>query len=121
MVLKTEHAMVGIIIALLVGTVSGYIYGQSPIAGYKEEIDRLETINLGISEKKAQLLEEYVALQDKLEDVQESLNQSARAYNDLLQDQVQLTISYNELQEEYTSLSNKLKLLEEENASEQGS
>jgi len=43
MILKTEHAIVGIIIALLVSTGAGYFIGQSPIAEYKEDIDRLES------------------------------------------------------------------------------
>ena len=46
MVLKTEYTVAGIIIALLIGSGAGYIYGQSPIAGYKVEIDRLEIDNL---------------------------------------------------------------------------
>jgi len=74
MVLKTEYTVAGIIIALLIGSGAGYIYGQSPIAGYQENIDRLEAENLDIREKKSQLLEENIALQDQLEGVKESFN-----------------------------------------------
>jgi len=83
MVLKTEYTVAGIIIALLIGSGAGYIYGQSPIAGYKEEVDRLETENLGIREKKAQLLEEYTNLQDQLTEVKKDLSSTRSSLENL--------------------------------------
>jgi hypothetical protein len=103
MVLKTEHALVGIIIALIVGSGAGYIYGQSPIAGYKEEVDRLKTENLDIREKKAQLLEENIALQDQLKGIKESLND--------------LESSLEKLDNDYKGLLSTLSILDAKNCS----
>lgn len=95
--------MAGIIIALLIGSGAGYIYGQSPIAGYQENIDRLEAENLGIREKKAQLLEEYTNLQDQLTEVKKDLSSTRSSLEDL---QAQI--------EERDERINDLKLLNEE-------
>ena len=114
---KVEYktVLIGLVIGLLVGAGAGYVFGQSSLARYKDEIDMLEAENLDLKGQREQLLEEYTTLQDQLEDIKESLTQSTRAYTDLLQEQEQLTLSCDELQEEYTSLSKQLKLLEDEN------
>ena len=89
--------MAGLIIALLIGSGAGYIYGQSPIAGYKEEVDRLEAENLGIREKKAQLLEENAALQDQLEVVTTNLSSTRSSLKDLQKENNQLSDQYEAL------------------------
>jgi hypothetical protein len=64
MVLKTEYTVAGIIIALLIGSGAGYIYGQSPIAGYQENIDRLKTENLELQILQAQIEERDERIND---------------------------------------------------------
>jgi len=108
MVLKTEHAMVGIIIALLVGTGSGYIYGQSPIAGYKEEIERLETENLGIRDSydtlhsdHVKLTSEYSNLTAEKGTLAKILSLLERKYESLQNSHSSLQSSFDDLKTEY--------------------
>jgi len=71
---KTEYAVAGIIIAIIVGVVGGYFYGQSLIAGYKKEINSLENKNLELSDQKEQLQVELTSLQCQLDNTIASLN-----------------------------------------------
>jgi len=93
-----------VVIALIVGAGAGYMVGNSPIPGYKEEIDRLETINLDISEKKAQLLEEYTTLQDQLTEVKEDLSSTQSSVQDLRTEYGELTKDYQSLYDQYEDL-----------------
>lgn len=83
MVLQIENRMiiVGIVIGLLVGAGSGYIYCQSSIAEYKEEVDRLETDNLDLQGQQEQLQEEIESFGEELQKIQEleyELNQTLK-------------------------------------------
>jgi len=113
MVLKTEHAMVGIIIALLVGTGSGYIYGQSPIAEYKEDIDRIEAENLGIRESydtlhsdHVKLTSEYSNLTAEKDTLAKILSLLERKYESLQNSHSSLESSFNELESSLEKLEN---------------
>lgn len=76
MILKTEHVLAGIVISLLFGSGAGYVFGQSPIAGYKEEIERLETENAHTKDETQELQEEITNLGVEIEIVNELLIQS---------------------------------------------
>lgn len=102
-----KTVLIGIVIGLLVGAGAGYMFGQSPIAGYKQEIDRLEMENLGIREKKSQLLEEYTALQVQLDDVREDLSSTKQSLQNLQND-------YDSLQMEFDYILEKLAKAEED-------
>jgi len=112
MVLQTEYAVAGFIIALLMGTGVGYFVGQSPIAGYKEEIDELETENLHLKELKSQLLEENIAFQDLMEEVNESLTQCSHNYEELQEDYVTLNEKHINLEDDFNQLESSLEILE---------
>jgi len=103
---------IAVVISILVGAGTGYMVGNSPIPEYKEEIDQLETINLGIREEKAQLLDENTALQDQLYEFQYALIKSVKAYNDILEEQVLLAKSYRALERSYSELEGEYELLQ---------
>jgi len=54
-----KTVLIGLIIGLLVGTGAGYMVGNSPIPGYKEEIDRLEKEYHLLNSTYAQLAETF--------------------------------------------------------------
>lgn len=85
---KTEYAMAGIIIAIIVSVVGGYFYGQSPITGYKKEINSLEIKNLELSDQQEQLQVELTSLQDQLDNTTASLS-ATRSFLEDLQAQIE--------------------------------
>ena len=88
MVLKTEYFLTGIIIALLIGSGVGYIYGQSPITGYKKKVNILEIKNLKLSDQQEQLQVELTSLQDQLDNTTASLS-ATRSFLEDLQAQIE--------------------------------
>jgi len=109
MVLKTEHAVVGIIIALLVGIGTSYIYVQNLS---RDQISSLEGRN--------DVLQNTVnGLEIELADVTESLVQSNEDrdsvesnYNELQEDYVILNGSYIDLETQFIELESSLEKLE---------
>jgi hypothetical protein len=69
MTLQTKYILTGIVIGLLIGAGAGYVFGQFPIAGYGEEVDRLERENLELQSIQAQLREELDVIREQLNNV----------------------------------------------------
>jgi hypothetical protein len=86
MILKNEYIVAGIIIALLIGSGAGYIYGQSPIAGYKEEVDRLEAENINIQDQLTEVREDFSLTRSSLEDLQFSYSSLQLSYGAIKED-----------------------------------
>ena len=103
--------LIGAVIGLLIGAGAGYFFGQSPIAGYKDEVDRLERENLELQSQQAQLKEERKDLQDQLDNItgalystQSSLKKLQKELEESLENYDALQLSYEELEEDYTEL-----------------
>ena len=103
--------LVGIVVGLLVGAGAGYFYGQSLIAGYIEEVDKLETESLELRIQLEKLRGEFTGLQDQLDLVMANLTITRSSLKDLQRELSETTADYEALQllystleQEYTSL-----------------
>jgi len=121
MALKTEYVIAGIIIALLVGVGAGYFYGQYPIAGYKEEIQNLETENTSLEDQKEQLQADLASIQSQIESLTANLTVTRSSMEglkiELLETRTEIEtvqLSYSELEVEYILLQNVYQDIEDE-------
>jgi len=101
---KYKTVLIGIVIGLLVGTGAGYVLGQSPIAGYKDEVDRLERENLELQSQQEQLQEEYTVLKDQLEVVTANLTTLTSSLEELRMELSETTAEYEALKLSYIEL-----------------
>lgn len=94
----------GIVIGLLVGTGAGYFYGQSPIAGYKEEIQNLETENISLGNQREQLQGELTSIQDQVDSLTANLTENLSSLKDLQTEFSKITTEYESLQLSHSEL-----------------
>jgi len=103
-----KPVLIVLIISLLVGAGAGYVFGQSQIAGYKEEIDGQERENLELQGQQSKLQEDFDAIQYQLESAMTNLSSNYEelvgAYNALILNYnalVELSLNYSTLIETY--------------------
>lgn len=113
MVSKAEYKtiLIGIVFGLLVGAGAGYIYGQSPIPEYKEEVDGLESENLELQSQQEQLKEDYKDLQDQLDNITATLYSTQCSLKDLQKELGESLANYDALQLSYEELEGDFKEL----------
>jgi hypothetical protein len=111
MITKQNQAVIGIIVALIAGSMAGYFYGISPIAGYQEEIQNLNTENFLFKNQIEQLHVDLASFQAEVESLTLNLTASrvtVESLNGELEDQhvelENLQISFSELEIEYILL-----------------
>ena len=116
-----KNILIGIVIGLLVGAGAGYFYGQSPIAGYKEDIKSLETENLVLKDHREQLQGELTSIQAQVDILTANLTETLSSLKDLQTEFSKITteyealqLSYSELEEEYEELQSLYSVLEQE-------
>lgn len=99
-----KNILIGIVIGLLVGAGAGYFYGQSPIAGYEEDIKNLEAENLVLKDHREQLQEEITSIQDQVDILTANLTENLFSLKDLQTEFSKITTEYESLQLSYSEL-----------------
>lgn len=111
MVSEAEYKtiLIGIVIGLLVGAGVGYLFSQSPIAGYKASAELLESKNLELQSRWEQLSEEYTDLQGRLDTVMSNLTEDRSSMEVLQIELSEIIAEYEALQHSYSELEEKYK------------
>ena len=93
-----------LVIGIIVASGAGYVFGQSPIAGLREEINQIGTENLALQSQVEQLTDSNNDLLDRLEGITENLSMTQFAFHTL-------QASYEELSDLLTSTQSDLQNL----------